>query len=129
MVAPSPEPRAHVLNGRAFRIELESRLKQQQQQQQQQNSFRKDFGLISFFSAADVGSGLQAFDPNTVSMIILEEMPLLVSSSPAGCLIPDRVFAEDLICKREEELRFVLFPFVLYRPKRYEGNRTHELRK
>lgn len=56
-------------------------------------------------SAAEVGSGLQAFDPNTVSMIILEEMPLLVSSSPAGCLIPDRVFAKDLICKREEELR------------------------
>ena len=69
------------------------------------NSFGKDFGLISFFSAAEVGSSLQAFDPNTVSMIILEELPLLVSSSPAGCLIPDRVFAEDLICKREKELR------------------------
>ena len=87
-------------------------------QQQQQDSFGKEFGLISFFRAAEVGSGLQAFDLNTVSMIILEEMPLLVSSSPAGCLIPDRVFAEDLICKREEELRCVLLPSVLYRPKR-----------
>ena len=92
--------------------------------------FRKDFGLISFFSAAEVGSGLQAFDPNTVSMIILEEMPLLVSSPPAGCLIPDRVFAEDLICKREEELRCVYFRlYYIVRNGVYEGNRMYELRK
>ncbi|KAL9954801.1 hypothetical protein ACROYT_G042380 [Oculina patagonica] len=55
--------------------------------------------------AAEVGDSLQSFDPNTVSMIALDELPLLVSSSPAGCLIPDRVFSEDASCETEKELR------------------------
>ena len=55
--------------------------------------------------AAEVGESLQSFDPNTVSMIVLEELPLLVSSSPAGCLIPDRIFSEGASIKTEKELR------------------------
>lgn len=52
-----------------------------------------------------MGSSLQSFDPNTVSMIVLEELPLLVSSSPMGCLIPDRVFAESVPFRSEKEMR------------------------
>lgn len=55
--------------------------------------------------AAETGSGLQSFDPNTVSMIALEELPLLLSSYPSGCLIPERVFTEGLDIKKEIELR------------------------
>ncbi|XP_022806429.1 uncharacterized protein LOC111343504 [Stylophora pistillata] len=55
--------------------------------------------------AVEVGSSLQSLDPNTISMIVLEELPLLVSSSPAGCLIPDRVFSQGLSCETEKELR------------------------
>ena len=58
-----------------------------------------------FIRAAEVGGSLQSFDPNTVSMVVLEELPLLVSSSPAGCLISDKVFSEGVSCRSEKELR------------------------
>ena len=61
--------------------------------------------LIFLERAVEVGSSLQTFDPNTVSMIVLEELPLLVSSSPAGCLIPDRVFSQGFSGATEKELR------------------------
>ena len=38
-------------------------------------------------------------------MIVLEELPLLVLSTPAGCLIPDHVFSEGASCETEKELR------------------------
>lgn len=52
-----------------------------------------------------MGSSLQSFDPNTVSMIVLEELPLVISSSPTGYLIPDRVFTESVPCRSEKEMR------------------------
>lgn len=52
-----------------------------------------------------MGSSLQSFDPNTVSMIVLEELPLVISNSPTGCLIPDRVFTESVPCRSEKEMR------------------------
>ncbi|KAJ7357406.1 hypothetical protein OS493_024917 [Desmophyllum pertusum] len=63
--------------------------------------------------AAEVGNSVQSFDPNTVSMIILEELPLLVSSSPAGCLVPDRVFSQGVSCESEKELRPFVEPSLL----------------
>lgn len=60
---------------------------------------------LLLYRAAEVGDSLQSFDPNTVSMIVLEEMPLVVSSSPAGCLIPDRVFSKGTSFETEKELR------------------------
>ena len=45
-------------------------------------------------------------------MIVLEELPLLVSSSLAGCLIPDRVFLEGASCPSEKELRLERFRYL-----------------
>ena len=61
--------------------------------------------LYSLLRSVNSGNSLDAYEPCTLSMFVLDELPVLVQNSASGCLIPDRAFSGTSTFSKEKKLR------------------------
>ena len=76
------------------------------------SSLTKDNAKIVFYiRSANKGDNLTHFDPTALSMVALNQLPLLNINTEGGCIIPDKILINSVQATSEEIIRYI-FIFI-----------------